>query len=289
MSTGATTRTHETSTAAATTADKVVVEGVSKQFTRTQKREVEVINALENVSMTVKPGELVALTGKSGCGKTTLLRILMGLERPSGGRVTVSGREVDGPGPDRAMVFQHAELLPWRSALGNVELGLEARGIGGRQRREVAREYLGLVGLGDAMERKPYELSGGMRQRVGMARALAIQPEVLLMDEPFGALDAQTRESLQQELLRIHGEREQTIVFVTHDLDEAVLLADRIVMLAPHPGRVHAIVDVPLPRPRMDAVSIRTSEDFVKIRGDLWRLLQEADEQARDDNKTEVS
>jgi NitT/TauT family transport system ATP-binding protein len=285
--TGATTRAHGTSPAATAAGDKVVVEGVSKQFTRTQKRKVEVINALENVSMTVKPGELVALTGKSGCGKTTLLRILMGLEEPSAGRVSVSGREVDGPGPDRAMVFQHAELLPWRSALGNVELGLEARGVNGRERREVARDYLDLVGLGDALERKPYELSGGMKQRVGMARALAIQPEVLLMDEPFGALDAQTRESLQQELLRIHGEREQTIVFVTHDLDEAVLLADRIVMLAPHPGRVHSIVDVPLERPRLDAVSIRTSDEFVEIRGRLWRLLQEASEQSGNDQREE--
>ncbi|HZD64917.1 MAG TPA: ABC transporter ATP-binding protein, partial [Acidimicrobiales bacterium] len=200
--------------------DKVRVVGVSKQFTRQEKGATEVIQALDNVSLTVRPGELVALTGQSGCGKTTLLRVLMGLEQVTAGTVEVDGRVIDGPGPDRAMVFQHAELLPWRSALGNVEFGLEARGSLKRQeRRDQARAYLSLVGLEGAMHRKPYELSGGMRQRVGMARALAIQPEVLLMDEPFGALDAQTREQLQQEVLRIHDERDQTIVFVTHDLD----------------------------------------------------------------------
>jgi NitT/TauT family transport system ATP-binding protein len=277
----------QTDSASAAT-DKVVVDAVSKQFTRTEKRVVEVINALEEVSMTVRPGELVALTGKSGCGKTTLLRILMGLESVTAGRASVDGREIDGPGPDRAMVFQHAELLPWRSALGNVEFGLEARGVPPKQRRQTAEEYLSLVGLEEEWQRKPHELSGGMKSRVGMARALAIEPEVLLMDEPFGALDAQTREALQQEVLRIHGEREQTIVFVTHDLDEAVLLADRIVMMAPHPGRVHAVIDVDLPRPRDDAERIRTSDEFVEVRGRVWRLLQEANERSEAEKEADA-
>lgn len=262
--------------------DKVRVEGVSKRFTRVQRGKTEIVDALEDVSMVVETGEIVVLTGQSGCGKTTLLRIMMGLEQVSSGAVAVDGERVTGPGPDRAMVFQHAELLPWRTALGNVEFALETAGdTPKKRRREIATQYLELVGLGDAMRRNPYELSGGMRQRVSLARALAIQPEVLLMDEPFGALDAQTRETLQQELLRIHRERSQTIVFVTHDLDEAILLADRVVMLAPYPGRVHTVVDVNLPRPRLAVEDIRTSDDFMDLRSQLWRELQAANKRAR--------
>lgn len=262
--------------------DKVRVDGVCKRFTRVQRGNTEIVDALEDVSMVVEPGEIVVLTGQSGCGKTTLLRIMMGLEEVSAGTVAVDGERVTGPGPDRAMVFQHAELLPWRTALGNVEFALEtATDMPKKQRREIASQYLDLVGLGDAMRRNPYELSGGMRQRVSLARALAIQPEVLLMDEPFGALDAQTRETLQQELLRIHRERRQTIVFVTHDLDEAILLADRVVMLAPYPGRVHTVVDDNLPRPRLAVEDVRTSDDFMELRSHLWRELQAANKRAR--------
>jgi NitT/TauT family transport system ATP-binding protein len=256
--------------------ETVRVRGATKRFFRTERGGVETVDALQYVSLTVHRGELVALAGQTGCGKTTLLRALMGLERIDAGTIEVNGRPVDGPGPDRAMVFQHAELLPWRSAMGNVELGLEARGVPARERRRIAREYLELVGLGQAAQRKPYELSGGMRQRVGMARALAIEPEVLLMDEPFSSLDAQTREALQQEVLRIHAHRRQTIIFVTHDLDEAVLLADRVVMMAPNPGRVHEIVRVDIPRPRTDPEAIRGSDVFVETRARLWRLLQSA-------------
>jgi NitT/TauT family transport system ATP-binding protein len=261
-------------------ADKVRMEGVGKAFSVEQDGTTQAVRALEEVSMTIANQEVITLTGMSGCGKTTLLRVLMGLEDVTSGQVLVDGHVVDGPGKDRAIVFQHAELLPWRSALGNVEFALEARGIERKRRREVASEYLDLVGLGNAMDRMPYELSGGMRQRVGMARALAIEPEVLLMDEPFGSLDAQTRESLQIELLRIQAKHAKTIVFVTHDLDEAVLLADRVVMMAPNPGRIHALVDVDIPRPRLDAQSVRASSAFGGIRKHLWQLLQEANQDA---------
>ncbi|MQA04987.1 MAG: ATP-binding cassette domain-containing protein [Streptosporangiales bacterium] len=255
---------------------KVEVREVAKEFSRRQDGQTEVVQALHDVSLTVNAGEIVTLTGMSGCGKTTLLRVIMGLEQVTSGTVYVNGQAIDGPGEDRAMVFQHAELLPWRSALGNVEFGLEIRGIRADERNEIARKYLELVGLDEAMNRRPYELSGGMRQRVGMARALAIEPDVLLMDEPFGALDAQTRETLQYELLRIHANDRRTIIFVTHDLDEAVLIADRVVMMAPSPGHIHRIIDVDLPRPRENAAELRTSPEFGEVRSRLWQLLQEA-------------
>jgi NitT/TauT family transport system ATP-binding protein len=266
-------------------ADKVRIEDVDKAFSVEEGGTSQTVRALDQISMTIANQEVITLTGMSGCGKTTLLRVLMGLETVSSGQVLVDGHAVNGPGEDRAIVFQHAELLPWRSALGNVEFALEARGIERKRRRSIANEYLELVGLGDAMDRMPYELSGGMRQRVGMARALATEPEVLLMDEPFGSLDAQTRETLQLELLRIQSERAKTIVFVTHDLDEAVLLADRVVMMAPNPGRIHALVDVDIPRPRLDAQSIRASSAFADIRKHLWQLLQQANNGARADEE----
>jgi NitT/TauT family transport system ATP-binding protein len=174
------------------------------------------------------------------------------------------------------MVFQHSELFPWRSALGNVEFGLEVRGVARAVRHARAQECLDLVGLAEAAERPVYELSGGMRQRVGMARALAIDPELLMMDEPFAAVDAQTREALQLELLRIHALRSLTIVFVTHDLDEAALLSDRVVMMASDPGRLHAVVKVDRPRDGPDPAAIRMSDSFLRTRAKLTELLREA-------------
>lgn len=252
------------------------LEHVSKHFEVMQGRKHVPLEVLQDVSLTVRPGEFVSVTGMTGCGKTTLLRLLMGVEPASSGRVLVDGREVSSPAGDRAMVFQHAELFPWRSALGNVEFGLEVQGVARAERMDRARAYLGLVGLRDAEERFPHELSGGMRQRVGMARALAIEPGALLMDEPFGAVDAQTRESLQHQLLQIHALSGQTIVFVTHDLDEAVLLADRVVMMSPRPGRVHAVVDVDLDRPRPEPAAVRADSRFVELRTSLWELLKNA-------------
>jgi NitT/TauT family transport system ATP-binding protein len=195
----------------------------------------------------------------------------MGLESASSGRVLVDGREVKGCGHDRGMVFQHAALLPWLTAAQNVMFGLEMKGVRGGELQATAQRYLTLVGLDASGSRRPHQLSGGMQQRVGIARALAIDPKVLLMDEPFGALDAQTRETLQGELLEIHTRTGKTILFVTHDLDEAVLIADRIVVL--RDGAVQEIMDVPLPRPRGDLGSVRGTKAFADTRYHVWQAL----------------
>jgi len=246
---------------------------VSKRFTLRVDGEVHHVQALDRVSFTVKDGEIVALIGPSGCGKTTALRVAMGLDPSNGGRVTVDGREINGCGHDRGMVFQHAELLPWLSARQNVMFGLEMKGIRGAQLRETAEKYLQLVGLKDSQNRRPHQLSGGMKQRVGIARALAIDPKVLLMDEPFGALDAQTRETMQAELLDIHDRTGKTILFVTHDLDEAVIIADRIVVMKN--GRVQEIMNVPLKRPRPDLGLVRGMSEFAETRYKVWRALHD--------------
>ena len=247
---------------------------VSKRYTLRVDGDVHRVQALERVSFTVHDGEIVALIGPSGCGKTTALRVAMGLDAASGGRVTVDGRVVNGCGYDRGMVFQHAELLPWLNARQNVMFGLEMKGMRGKALRETAEKYLDLVGLTDSQNRRPHQLSGGMKQRVGIARALAIDPSVLLMDEPFGALDAQTRESMQAELLDIQARTGKTILFVTHDLDEAVLIADRIVVMKE--GRVQEIMSVPLKRPRGDLGVVRGSPEFTDTRYKVWRALHDA-------------
>src|SRR5580692_6316707 len=244
---------------------------VSKRFTLRVAGEAQTVQALARVSFTVRDGEIVSLIGPSGCGKTTALRVAMGLETASSGRVTVDGREVKGCGHDRGMVFQHAELLPWLTALQNVMFGLEMKGMRGPQLRDTATRYLDLVGLTASKDRRPHQLSGGMKQRVGIARALAIDPKVLLMDEPFGALDAQTRETMQAELLDIHARTRKTILFVTHDLDEAVLIADRIVVLKD--GRVQEIMAVPLRRPRPDLGLVRGLPEFAATRYRVWQAL----------------
>src|ERR1700719_2083755 len=246
---------------------------VSKRFTLRVGGEIQKVQALQKVSFTVRDGEIVALIGPSGCGKTTALRIAMGLETASGGRVTVDGREVTGCGHDRGMVFQHAELLPWLTAMQNVMFGLEMKGMRGAELRDTAMRYIELVGLGDSRDRRPHQLSGGMKQRVGIARALAINPKVLLMDEPFGALDAQTRETMQAQLLDIHARTKKTILFVTHDLDEAVLIADRIVVLKN--GRAQELMTVPLPRPRPDPGVVRGLPEFATTRYRVWQALHQ--------------
>jgi NitT/TauT family transport system ATP-binding protein len=246
---------------------------VTKRFTLRVGSEVQIVRALERVSFTVADGEVVALIGPSGCGKTTLLRIAMGLESATGGRVLVDGREVKGCGYDRGMVFQQAELLPWLTALENVKFGLEMKGVRGQALADTAMQCLELVGLKESWNRRPYQLSGGMQQRVGIARALAIDPKVLLMDEPFGALDAQTREGLQAELLDLHARTRKTMLFVTHDLDEAVLLADRVVVM--REGRVRDTMTVPLPRPRGDAAAVRGRAEFADTRYRIWRAVHD--------------
>jgi NitT/TauT family transport system ATP-binding protein len=247
---------------------------VSKQFMLRIDGKVHAVKALDRVSFSVQEGEIVALIGPSGCGKTTALRIAMGLETASVGKVTVDGREVSGCGHDRGMVFQFAELLPWLTALQNVMFGLEMKGMRGAQLRATATRYLELVGLSESLNRRPHQLSGGMKQRVGIARALAIDPKVLLMDEPFGALDAQTRETMQAELLDIHARTKKTILFVTHDLDEAALIADRIVVLKN--GRVQEIMTVLLPRPRPDLGLVRSLPEFAATRYRVWRALHQS-------------
>jgi NitT/TauT family transport system ATP-binding protein len=246
---------------------------VSKRFTLRVDEEIHHVQALDRVSFSVKDGEIVALIGPSGCGKTTALRVAMGLDASTSGRVMVDGREVNGCGYDRGMVFQHAELLPWLSALQNVTFGLEMKGMRGTPLRETAEKYLHLVGLKESQNRRPHQLSGGMKQRVGIARALAIDPKVLLMDEPFGALDAQTRETLQAELLDIHARTGKTVIFVTHDLDEAVFIADRIVVMKN--GRVQEVMDVPLKRPRPDLGIVRGTPEFAETRYKVWRAIHD--------------
>ena len=259
---------------------KVRVRNLRKAFAVQIAGRAQTIHAVSDVSFDIGAGEFVALTGRSGCGKTTTLRMIMGLERASGGAIEVNGKPVTGCGYDRGMVFQHAELLPWRSALANVEFGLEVKGVSAEERRAIALKQLELVGLAGAIDRRPDQLSGGMKQRVGLARALAIDPDVLLMDEPFGALDAQTRESMQAELLALHEKTRKTVIFVTHDLDEAVLLADRVFVFSPN-GQIHEIVDIDIARPRADPVAIRGTEVFQSTRYHIWKTLNATDAMAR--------
>jgi NitT/TauT family transport system ATP-binding protein len=249
---------------------------VSKRFALRIKNEVKTVNALSSVNMEIRDGEIAVLIGPSGCGKTTALRIAMGLESATRGRIVVDGKMVTGCGYDRGLVFQHAELLPWLSAMENVMFGLEMKGMRGAELRETAMRYLDLVGLAESADRRPHQLSGGMKQRVGIARALAIDPSVLLMDEPFGALDAQTREGLQGELLEIHARTNKTILFVTHDLDEAVLLADRVIVM--RDGTIQEAIDIDLPRPRGDLGALRGSPEFAKARYRIWRALHDVPE-----------
>lgn len=232
------------------------------------------LQVLGDVSFDVRQGEIVSLIGESGCGKTTLLRIIQGLVRLDSGSILVDGTPVKAPGRDRGFVFQQASLLPWRTARQNVAFGLELQGVPKADRTRRAVELLELVGLGHAAEQYPHELSGGMQQRVGLARALAIDPAILLMDEPFSALDAQTREVLQIELMRIHEKVEKTTLFVTHDLDEAVYLSDRVVVLAAKPGRVKQVIDIPFEHPRPELAELRIEPRFQEIRREMWSLIR---------------
>lgn len=206
--------------------------------------------AVEDLSLNIAPNEFVCLVGRSGCGKTTTLRMIAGLEKATHGEILLNGSLIGGPSAQRCVVFQRYTLFPWRNILDNVTFGLETQGVPKSEREEIARHYLSVVGLAEQADAYPAEMSGGMQQRVAVARALAANPEVLLMDEPFGALDAQTRTTLQNELTRIWETERKTIVFVTHDIQEAVLLADRIVIMQGPPGRIQTVLDCNLPRPR---------------------------------------
>jgi len=229
--------------------------------------------ALDDVSLTIKQGEFVTIVGPSGCGKSSLLSLVAGLLKPTGGILTLDGRPISKPGPDRAVVFQDFALLPWRTVLSNVELGDEIRGVPAAERRENARRYIGMVGLRDFEQSYPHQLSGGMRQRVGIARALSVGPELLLMDEPFGALDAQIRTLMGVELLRIWAREQKSILFITHDIDESVYLADRVLVMSASPGRFIEDIRIDLPRPR--AIELRNTPEFAGYRQRIWDLLEE--------------
>jgi NitT/TauT family transport system ATP-binding protein len=230
--------------------------------------------ALDGLDLTIRAGELFVLVGPSGCGKSTVLDLISGLNRPAAGTIRVGDHVVTEPGLDRGFVFQQYTLLPWRTAQGNIEFALEAAGgLSRRERRQRALAYLDLVGLVDFADRYPHELSGGMKQRVAIARSLSYEPEVLLMDEPYGALDAQTRERLQQELLSIWRRTGTTVVFITHDIDEAVFLGQRVGVMSSRPGRLKAIVEVTLDRddPSKD---VRSTDGFARQRHQVWSLLR---------------
>lgn len=219
-----------------------------KQFFDTYTEET--VTAIDDVSFSIEQGEFVSVLGPSGCGKTTILNIVAGFEEQTSGVVEVDGKPVTGPSPERGVVFQSFALFPWKTVLGNVVFGLRMRGVPRRDREPIARQYLELVGLHGFERKFPHELSGGMQQRLGVARVLANEPAVMLMDEPFASVDAQTRKKLQEDLTSIFESKRPTVFFVTHDIDEAVFLSDRIVVLTAHPGRVMEIVRVPLERPR---------------------------------------
>lgn len=225
--------------------------------------------SLDRVSLDIAQGEFITLVGPSGCGKSTMLNLIGGLLMPSSGQVLVNGQPVTGPGPDRGVIFQQYALFPWLTAQQNVEFGLRLQGLGKREQSERARQYLRLVGLQDFAHALPRELSGGMKQRCAIARAYAVNPSLLLMDEPFGALDALTRVQMQDDLLATWEQERKTVVFITHDVDEAVYLASRVVVMSPRPGRISEIIDVPLPYPRNE--DLRLSPQFAQIRARVWR------------------
>ncbi len=243
-----------------------------RELSRTfNTREGEFV-ALDDVSFEVRDNEFFSILGPSGCGKTTLLKMVAGLIRPTAGSILVNGTPIDGPGDDRAMVFQHFVLLPWAEVLTNAGFGLEMRGVARKEARKRARPYLGQVGLERFESHYPHELSGGMRQRVGLARALAVNPDILLMDEPFGALDAQTRQLMQEDLTRLWDREKKTVIFVTHSMDEAAYLSDRVLVMETRPGRIKEIVEIPLERPRTPA--IRRSSTFTELTTRMWNQLR---------------
>lgn len=246
---------------------RVSIRGVSRKFV---KDEVSGTLALDNVSLDIEDKEFVCFIGPSGCGKTTLLRIVSGLDLPDSGEVFVDNERILSPGPKRGMVFQEYSLFPWKTVMDNIIFGPQMRGIKKKDAIEEAQKYLELVGLEQFRDSYPHELSGGMKQRVAIARALANEPEVLLMDEPFGALDAQTRNTLQHELLSIWQKKNITILFVTHSVDEAVFLADRIVIMTARPGKIKEVIKVDIPRLRD-----RTSLEVNQLRNRVLRLLAE--------------
>jgi NitT/TauT family transport system ATP-binding protein len=248
--------------------DDVVVEirGISKTYGGD-------VEALRNIDLDLQRGKLTSLLGPSGCGKTTLLKIVAGLIEPTGGTVRVAGKLVEGPGPERAFVFQDFALMPWATVLRNVAFGLELRGVARGQREEIARRHIADVGLSGFEQKFPHELSGGMRQRVGLARAFAVDAEVLLLDEPFSAVDEQNRRKFQEDLIRLRTNQNKTFIFVTHSIEEAVYLSDRIVLLSPRPGRISGIIEPDIDRSG-DPDEIRRDRRYLDAVEEIWQGLR---------------
>jgi len=239
-----------------------------KNISKTYKRNSKKLLVLDNINLNVKKSEFVCILGPSGCGKTTLLRIIMGLEQFSSGSINLDGKNIEEVESRLGMVFQEFSLFPWRTIFENVTFGLEMKGVKKQEQTKIAEKYLELVDLSDFKDHYPSELSGGMKQRVAVARALAVNPELLLMDEPFGALDAQTRNTLQTELIKLWGKTEKTVIFITHNIEEAIFLAQRIIILSKIPSRVERIIENKLPYPRD-----KLSGDFNEIKLDITRYF----------------
>ena len=250
---------------------KLEAKALTKCYARGGRSPIQVVDRL---TIQVQDQEFLAILGPSGCGKSTFLRMIDGLISPDSGSIIIDGRDVTGivGGEGRGMVFQSFDLFPWRTVFGNVEFGLERLAITRSERRDIAAHYIQLIGLEGFENAYPHELSGGMQQRVGLARALATRPSILLMDEPFGSLDVQTRDLLQDELLRIWNAERKTVLFVTHSIEEALYLADRIVLLTPRPARIDKIIDVPFARPRDE--NVKANSEFVELRQRIWQALK---------------
>jgi len=253
----------------ASTDYQIVIDRLNKTYKTDESETV----ALEDFTLSIKKGELISIVGPSGCGKTTILRLIAGLLDSTSGTIMIDGRICTKPGADRGMVFQDFALFQWRSVRKNVEFGLEIAKVPKEERNVIVDKYLSIVGLEQFANSRVHELSGGMKQRVGIARALVTNPDVILMDEPFGALDAQTRNLMQKKLIEILDETDTTIIFVTHSVDEAVYLSDRVVVLTKRPAKIRDIVDVPWPRPRD-----RASEDFTRLRKQILEELEHENE-----------
>lgn len=250
---------------------KLIVRNLTKSFRR--QRDDRVIKVFDGISLDVHPSEFVCLVGPSGCGKTTLLRILNGLIPHDSGEIFLDGSAVIKPGIDKGFVFQDSSLLPWRTVTDNVILGLEIQGADKKVAREQAQKFIDLVGLKGFETHYPYELSGGMQQRVNLARALIVDPEILLMDEPFASLDAQTREIMQSELLKMWVQAKKTVIFVTHQIEEAIYLADRVVVFSARPTKIREIVKIQISRPR--PLSVKRTKDFLDYTDQIWEIIQE--------------
>jgi NitT/TauT family transport system ATP-binding protein len=255
------------------------VRNLSKSF----RRQNQFVTALENFNLTVEAGEFVAIVGPSGCGKSTFLHMLGGFEPIDGGNMLLDGTEVSKPGPDRGVLFQEYALYPWRTVASNILWPLEIQGLPRAERLKTAERFMAMVGLTAFRNHYPNELSGGMKQRVALARLLALDPRILLMDEPFGALDAQNRELLQEELQQIWEKSRKTVLFVTHDIDEAIYLADRVIVFTARPGRIKADIRVELQRPR--AIEIKKTRAYGEYRNQIWDLLREEVLRAREEYK----